>query len=193
MRPWGQLGDTARINWWFFRLLFRRRFWSRYRYGELIPALLYYSINAFILVPVAYVLFFMGAEFVIDLFPELEREFFANLMRALVLLVVTVIAIVVVYYLVLRPMLYAVLFRSDSWLLRYGVCPDFLDLFGEPDKDPASPAQIPGHVLKTRIAYVDLDLEEVDEEAAYLRWVRVTNAEGQVVEDDLRRVERRSS
>ena len=56
-----------------------------------------------------------------------------------------------------------------------------------------SPARIPGHVLKTRIAYVDLDLEEVDEEAAYLRWVRVTNAEGQVVEDDLRRVKRRSS
>jgi hypothetical protein len=42
------------INWAFFALLRRPRFWRGYRYRELFPAMLYCSINGVILWPLAF-------------------------------------------------------------------------------------------------------------------------------------------
>jgi hypothetical protein len=119
----GVLGMAQRmpINWAFFSLVRRPRFWKQYHYSELFPAMLYCTINAIILLPLALYIF-MGIVSTAQWYVETASTSYG---LGLILLAVTVSAATVLYGLVVRPILCAFVFRSDISLLRRGVFPEF--------------------------------------------------------------------
>jgi hypothetical protein len=151
------------INWAFFTMLCQRRFWRNYRYGDLMPALLYCSINATLLWPIAYYIFtsivsaldaFSRWELIDDLMGQN-----ANIWRVSLSALIALAAIFTVYGLILRPMLYAFLFRSQAPLLRQGVYPELLRFHRHLITSPGP------------VVYLGADLEPTSPEHAAFLWL----------------------
>lgn len=108
-------GPPIAINWTLLRLLTRRRFWQGYSFGLLPPGLLYYSTYWLVAFPAAVFLFIVATGIVFAIFDGLFRPD-SNLHSAvnfLMMLFVYLIALGCVYWILYRPLLFAVLAPSE--------------------------------------------------------------------------------
>lgn len=139
------------FNWRFFPTVFHRDFWRGFRYRELVPALLYYNANAIVVASLTLYVFGTGWKVLryTQAFSSVQSLFLAGW--------IVVFTVRYFYGLIMRPLLYAVLFRSDRPALRHGYFLEVL-FWGRLPKRP--PAEDPAG------DYLDEDLLPCASEAA---------------------------
>lgn len=119
------------FNWRFFPAVLRRGFWRGYRYRELVPALLFYNANAIVLASLTFYVLRIG-------WKVLRHAHDFNSVQGMLLLGMIVIGTVRYFHgLIMRPLLYAVLFRSDRPALRHGYFLEVLIWGRLPKRPPA--------------------------------------------------------
>lgn len=140
------------FNWRFFPTVFRRGFWRSYRYSELVPALLYYNANAMILASLTFYV-------VRTAWKELGYAISSDSIQSPYLVgIIVLLTLRYFHTLIMRPLLYAVLFRSNLLPLRHGYFLEVL-IWGLLPKRP------PAEVYPAR-DYLDEDLLPCSSEAA---------------------------
>lgn len=131
MKTRGKDHTGIHLNWRLIRTIFRDGFWRNYRYRELVPALLYYNANAIILGALTFYIFRTAWE-------GLRHTFSFNSMQSPYLVgIIVVLTLRYFHALIMRPLLYAVLFRSDRSALRHGYFPEVLIWGPLPKRPPA--------------------------------------------------------
>jgi len=172
-----EMGKSLIINWGCFRLLCRSRFWRGYHWGEIVPALIYYSVNSILLAPFAVAAFWVSTIAVDKMLAWVNpsSEFYQMMWTALTVVVLGLLGLAFLYTLILRPMLYAIVFRSTIPLLRSGVFPDLL-IFGESE---------PFGDLKRIEECLDADLQPAPAPKAVFVWRRILDAGGRVTDQQI--------
>jgi hypothetical protein len=98
---------------------------------------------------------------------------YSYLFQALVLLIVTTFGVICLYYCILRPLLYATVFRSGLLLLRRGLFPE--PFFIEEDEEA-------GEQYQKKAVFLNADLEESSPDEAIFVWSLIVDATGRLVE-----------